>query len=288
MKITEILSQFNVPYKKVGEHHHATMGFVQIDCPFCSKDSGKYRMGVSLTASFCSCWVCGHHTLISTLMELLDITYRRCKKLLEDLEIDEAKFERPIGKLVIPKGVRELQPAHRRYLKGRGFNPKELEKVWNVQGIGIAAKLSWRIFIPIYYQGAMASWTTRSLSDSGTRYISASAEQESIPHKELLYGEDYVRHSIIVTEGPFDVWRIGKGAVATLGVIYTQAQMNRMIKYPLRAICFDNSIPAQKRAQNLCNNLSVFPGETYNIQLDSKDLGEASTKEIKRLRKFLK
>lgn len=290
MKFINILLQLNIPYKTEG-HHHCRPGWVQIDCPFCGKDSHKWHLGYSLEEHYLNCWRCGSHPLIGTLMELTGYSYIMCKRILKDVEKPtRIKKERPKGKLVIPKGVMEMTGVHRRYLRERGFNPSEIEKLWKVQGIYIASRLSWRLFIPIFYHGKIVSWTTRSISNRGkvTRYISAGIKEESMFHKFLLYGEDFVQQSIIITEGPLDAWKIGPGAAATLGIGYTLEQLIRIARYSKRAICFDNSNPAQKRAQNLCNDLSVFPGKTYNVTLDSKDPGEATAKEIEKLREFLK
>jgi len=220
-------------------------------------------------------------------MEITELSFTKCKSLLKDIKPSKVKKEKPKGKLIIPKGVGNLQIPHARYLVERGFLPKDIINLWKIQGIGIAGKLSWRIFIPIIYHGKMVSWTTRSISNRGkvTRYISAELKEESIPHKSLLYGEDYVQQSIIITEGPFDVWKIGPGAVATLGVGYSNEQAFRMTSYPKRAICFDNEKEAQKRAKKLCEDLSVFPGETFNIQLNAKDAASADAKEIQQIRK---
>jgi len=288
--MTNILSDLNIPYRNVGEHHHATEGFVQIDCPFCSKDSHKFRLGISLSGSFSTCWVCGYHPIIETLMEITGYSSAECKRILKDINYKEVKRKRPKGNLVIPKGVRDLQGPHKRYLRSRGFNWRELKDMWKIQGIGIASRLSWRIFIPIIHHGEMISWTTRSISDSNKipRYINASLEEESMSHKSLLYGEDYAYQKIIVTEGPFDVWRIGPGAVATLGIGYSLEQILRIAEYSKRIICFDNEKTAQERAKRLCNELSVFPGETLNIQLDAKDAASATDDEIEQIRKEIR
>jgi len=291
MKFTDLLSSLNIPYKTEGQHHHCRPGWVQLDCPFCGRDSHKWHLGYSLEGNYLNCWRCGTHPLIETLMEITGFSFTKCKRILKDIEPTKIKKEKPKGKLVIPKGVDELMPAHIHYLLQRGFDYKEIRQLWKIEGIGIESRLSWRIFIPIIYHGKMVSWTTRSISNSSkvTRYISASAKEESVPHKSLLYGEDYARQSIIVIEGPLDVWRIGPGAVATLGTGYSLMQLIRMTKYAKRAICFDSEKEAQKRAEKLCNELSAFPGETYNIQLDGKDAASASEKEINRLKKeFLK
>jgi len=89
-----------------------------------------------------------------------------------------------------------------------------------------------------------------------------------------------------VCEGAFDAWRIGPGAVATLGVGYSEAQVGRILRFPIRAICFDSEPQAQKRARKLRDELTGFKGETYVIELESaKDASEASEVEILQIRK---
>jgi len=220
-------------------------------------------------------------------MDITQLPYGKIKKLLSGVEKERFKVIKHSGKLAIPKGVGDLENAHKKYLKGRNYNWKELQTIWQIQGIGIAQQLAWRVFIPIHYKGEMVSWTTRSIAKNPqvTRYISASDKEESMPHKELLYGEDYAHHAIIVCEGPIDVWRIGPGAVAVMGVGYSTAQVAKMVDYPVRVVCFDNERVAQQRASRLCNDLSTFPGETYNVTLGANDADTADYGDIVKLRK---
>jgi len=289
MDLLKILTSFDIPYKTEG-HHHCREGWINIDCPFCGKDTHKWHMGYSIEGNYFNCWRCGHHRLIDTLMEITGLSYAKCKSILKNTEPTKKKKKKPIhGQYKPPLGIGKLLKAHRKYLHDRNFNPQELESLWKIKGIGIANRLSWRIFIPIIYHKQLVSWTTRTISKSNntTRYISASPKEESIPHKNILYGEDFVRKTIIITEGPFDVWRIGPGAVATLGTNYSNEQMFRMTKYPKRIICFDNEPVAQKQAERLCADLSVFPGDTFNLQLEAKDAASASIKEIKKIKNLL-
>ena len=286
MNFQELLSEYNVPIGNPG-HYHVRIGWINFDCPFCSPNSQGWYMGYSIEGNFCNCWRCGSKRLIETVMELTGLPYNKVKKLLGDLETEHYEKPKPLGTLVIPSGIKHLHAAHIKYLHNRGFNWKKIKKLWKIFGIGIAPRLQWRIWIPIHYHGEIVSWTTRSISynPNVARYISAGENEEAMPHKELLYGEDFARHAIIVTEGPFDAWRIGQGAVSTFGSGYSQAQLLRMSKYPIRAICYDNEPEAQKRARQIINDLSVFPGETFNIELDAKDAAEESQKNINKLRK---
>lgn len=286
MTFKEILSEYDIPIGPVG-HYHVREGWVNFDCPYCSRDSQGWYMGYSIAGNYVCCWRCGGHKLINTLMELTGLSYSEVKKLLGDLESQHFEKKKLLGKLVIPTGVKRLHSAHKKYLHGRGFKWREIERTWQIWGIGISSRLSWRIFIPIYYHGEIVSWTTRSISGNSkvTRYISAGENEESMPHKELLYGEDFARHAIIVNEGPINAWRIGPGAVATFGSGYSQKQLERMSKYPTRAICFDNEPEAQRRARKLVNDLSVFPGDTYNVVLDEKDAADENKENVERLRK---
>lgn len=287
MKFEDILKELNIEYITEG-CHHCTSGFIQLDCPFCAKDSHKWHLGYCIEGNYFHCWRCGSHRLIDTFMELTGLPYHKCKKLLDGLDIPKFKKEEITGTLILPKELGKLKPAHIRYLQSRGFNYKEIKHFWRIEGIGIAKRLSWRIFIPIIYQGKIVSWTTRSISKSSdvTRYISAGLKEESLPHKSLLYGEDYTRRGIIIHEGAIDVWKMGPGAVATFGTGFSIEQINKMIQYPKRAVCFDNEREAQQRARKLTYELSVFPGDTYNIVLDTKDIVSSSDKEIRKLRKM--
>ncbi|GIW60149.1 MAG: hypothetical protein KatS3mg087_1215 [Patescibacteria group bacterium] len=189
-------------------------------------------------------------------------------------------------KVELPKNAGRLLKPHKQYLIKRGFNPNQITKLWQIYGIGISTTLSWRIVIPIFVNGELVSWTTRSISDNHRlRYVSAPKSAEKVHHKHTLYGIDNCNTTIIITEGPFDVWRIGYGAVATFGVAYTREQVLLMKNFPRRIICFDNDAITQ--AYRLAQLLAIFDGQTLVVELDSKDPASAANKEISLLRKML-
>lgn len=283
MTFLELLQEHGTPYWSEGRDTRP--GWIQLKCPQCQRD--RY-LGYNVANGYMNCWSCGGLRLWETVASLLNVPLPQARQLLLKLDRTPSPFPLPVrkGKLILPEGVGPLLPAHRKYLTSRGFDPDELVTLWGLGGIGISPRLGWRVFIPITLNKEVVSWTTRSINPKATtRYISASPEMEAINHKTILYGEDHANHSTVVVEGPADVWKIGPGAVALFGTAYSKSQLLRISRHPVRAICFDNESPAQRRASHLCEELSVFPGETYNISLDSKDPGSATKKEIKQLRK---
>ncbi len=286
MNIKDVLDQHRIPYREAGQHHHVTQGWINLDCPYCSPRSGRYRLGFNLAGGYMSCWVCGFCPPVATLAEILGMPSKGIPALLGGLVSLPRALATPRGKLALPAGLGPLQTVHMDYLKGRGFDPDILTELWELQGTGVSTNgMSWRIFIPIHFHGQVVSWTTRGITDKGSRYHNAKPDQEAMKAKDLLYGIDHCRHSIIICEGPADVWRIGLGAVATMGVVWTQTQLALMLQFPIRAVCFDNEPNAQHRAMKLCQELSVFPGDTSNVILEGKDPAESSEDEIQQLRK---
>lgn len=282
MNILEILRDNHIPTKK------ERPGWIQIRCPFCGKDP---YLGFNLRGNYCNCWNCGSHRLGDTFSTLLRIPLRESLALVGALTAygipQDDRKPIPRGEYKPPSPLGALGTPHKRYLRSRGFDPVELVRLWGIQCTHGFGRLKWRIFIPIHLHGKPVSWTTRRISNKEPRYCSASPKEEKYNHKELLYGEDYCRGSVIVHEGPTDVWRTGPGAVGTLGTSFTDAQVLRLSRYGLRIICFDNERDAQRRADKLCSLLEGFPGQTYNVRLDAKDPGSASSREIAKLRSML-
>lgn len=281
-----MLQEHSIPYRSEGSYTRE--GWLQFKCPFClgGQDPNKPYCGYNLASNYVNCWVCGPHRVLDTLAALTGESTAKLATIVDRLETTRPRTqEAKRGKLKLPKGVGPLLGAHKRYLRGRGFDPKELVRLWGIGGIGINSRLSWRIFIPIRSKGEVVSWTTRNLTQNGLRYISADSTEEVVNHKSLLYGEDYCRHAIVIHEGPLDVWTTGPGAVCTFGTGFKRSQVLRMVEYPVRAVCFDAEPVAQRRARELCDLLEVFPGETMNIVLSGKDANETDPKEIRWLKK---
>jgi hypothetical protein len=289
--LEDMIQAAGVNYQIGGHHHNVRSGWLGLDCPFCETSDGKFYLGIHLRKHYVNCWRCGPHRLGDTLAAILGIPVGEAIGLAKKLPRGEASLrrdERIVGKYKAPPTV-EMMKAHRRYLKQRKFDPDELTVLWKLEGTDWrAGPYAWRIFIPVIEYGKTRSWTTRAIDEEVVpRYRAAEPQNEAIPIRDLIYGSDYCRHAIIVHEGPTDVWRIGPGATCTFGVGYSPEQLRRIAEFPIRIVCFDNEKDAQNRADVLCSTLSIYPGETFNVRLDSPDPGSATKREIKRLRSYL-
>ena len=285
--LQEFLSEHRIPFQEGGSHKHVRYGWTGVQCPWCRTSS--WHLGIRNGDGSCTCWRCGKHRLGDVLMRITGLSWGDVKEVVEKStrgSLSPSRIVSHPSKVIMPRGVGPLSKAHLTYIRSRGFDPDYLTTTWGVQGIDLAVQLSWRLFIPIIQQNTVVSWTTRTIGKSDAiRYISASPVEESISHKEVLYGADYATHSIVVVEGPTDVWRIGPGAGATFGLNVSYAQLIEIGSYPVRAICFDNSPEAQNRALYLANQLKTMPGETHVIRIESgDDPGSMDEEEVLELR----
>lgn len=284
LTIKDILDEYGIP--NVGaEHRHGRPGWVSVDCPRCGTGTGKFHLGISLSTGAATCWRCGRQNTARVLAMITGTAPAAMRERIDGAALAPAVV-RKVGRLLPPAAIGPLTPAHRAYLTHRGFVADDVARLWGIRGIGNASKLGWRLYIPIHHHGEVVSWTTRSIKPKAEqRWVSASAEEEVVHHKDILYGADYARHAIIIHEGPTDVWATGPGAVATCGTGFTESQLRAMARYPVRAVCFDNGVAAQRRARELADMLSPFPGVTHNVQLETgDDPAEASVEELDELR----
>jgi DNA primase len=151
--------------------------------------------------------------------------------------------------------------------------------------------LSWRILIPITFNGRLVSWTCRHIGKDAIRYRSTPVELQAMDPKTILFGLDQVPRNqsrVVVVEGPMDAVKLGPGALATFGIGWKWEQAMLLGDFTHRYILFDNdpkSIESQKRAKLLANTVqSIFGGHTEVVQLDHHhDPGELSTEEAKSL-----
>lgn len=288
MKIADYIEKAGIETAKPGSPHYRD-GWINVRCPFCN--SVKMLLGIKPTHG--TCFNCGPKKITDILHHVCGVSKDKIKEVIRDLDFKSESFvsdaEATGGRYSPPKGVGDLKRLHIEYLRDRRIDVDVAQNLWGILGLdNFCGIYSWRLFLPITAHGMNVSWTTRHIGNDPRRYRNAPKEKELISAKSLLYGQDYVGNKILIFEGPMNVVTIGPGSVATMGIQYTPKQFAKMTKYPKRYVCFDAEANAQLRAQKLVEDLKPFPGDTYNIVLDSgKDANAASDRERSKLRKLV-
>lgn len=229
--VKQFLEDKNIEYSTEGKN--TQRGWANIQCPMCG-DSSNHG-GFNLTTGHYNCWHCGHHWTDQIVAKLLTCSVVEARKIIEEYQTGSAIIERkPVvknnTKLDFPVGTKGISKRHKNYLIKRNFDPKEIEKTWKIKGTGFLGDYKFRIIIPVILNGVMVSYVGRDITEQADlRYKACKMEDEITHHKHILYGIDYVKNrEAIIVEGATDVWRIGKGAIATFGTSYTAQQLLMM------------------------------------------------------------
>lgn len=296
MTPVELLSELGVDTRVKGEHHHATDGFVQIDCPHCSPNTGRFRMGVHRGTGRCVCYVCGSHPLAKTLHLATGAGYRDLFDRIGSLDRGGVEIASRVAtgrkEAILPPTLEPLHGPYTTYLRDRWPDLSRtqiarLTRLWGLMATGPVGRWGWRVWIPAREDGRVVTWTARSISAvNPLRYYTCPAEKEAVNIKSVLLGSDLAEHVVVVCEGPMDAIRFGPGAVAIGGQKWGWEQFGRISRYPVRVVCFDSEPEAQSRAKRLYNELKPFPGRTMIARVDAPDLGSAKQKDVLALRKM--
>jgi hypothetical protein len=270
-------------------------GWLTMDCPFCDAQAGTHgRLGWSGAVFFC--WRCGTLRTVEALVGLTGQQERDIQAVLREARSDYAPHKQHNkeqcckGKLQMPYGAMKMTAAHKRYLRERGFNPEELSRDWGLLGTGGTSDVPHRIIIPVTLDGQVVAWQARALNDKhAAKYLSCPDEKARVPIKHCLYGVDKVPGKrVVVTEGPTKVWRLGPGAVATLGAGVTTAQMTMLCRFHEILILFDDDPAGRDGARKLAANTSVLGLQTTIVEVPGlTDAADLSPQEARKLMKDL-
>lgn len=185
-----------------------------------------------------------------------------------------------------------LAPQHIKYLRSRNFDPDKLTKLWDLTGTQhLSGEWSWRVIIPVKTaSGQVIAYQGRSISPTAKPKYKMSRDEDILEEPQgLLYGLQWATgDDIIIVEGATGVWRLGPGTLATFGIDWKLPQANKLRKYKRRFILFDPEPQAQKRAQELAEWLSYFPGTTEILTGFDTDPGDFTEKQAEEIRQELK
>lgn len=271
-------------------------GWLNVCCPFCPEGDSKFKLGIN-PKGYGHCWRCGGHDLEEILCKLLGIRRRRALELRNEFRgsgrfLDESKLlEAPAT--VVPPGA-PLGAAHKEYLRGRGFDPDWLAVEYGL--LGTAPDEEWqgkffgnRVIIPIRDSGGkVCSFQGRDITgESKLRYKGCPIELSPLHYKRTLYGVEFARAGfVVVVEGIFDQWRLGRGSVATYGTDLTRHQIALLAKFQRLLFAFDSEPKAQEKAMKYARELAAMGREVgvVDLELGERDLGDLSEAEAAAVR----
>lgn len=297
INIEKLYRDFHIPYETPG-HKHVGTGWIGTPCPFCTGNPG-FHLGYCIdpTAKYAgcfSCWRCGGKPFKKAIAGILNIPESKIWEIVKQYSSEipnlkeKPKAKRKARECKFPPGTNKMKASHRKYLKNRGYKPKELEKQWGLLGTGPIGAYKHRIIIPIYYQGNVVSYQGRDITNkSELKYKACKQKEEVIDHKNCLYGIDNVPDSsVVVTEGVADVWRLGPGAVATFGIKFKEEQAKLLLQFKNIFLLYDseNDDPqAGEQAEKLAWYVGSPDRHVEIIDLDEGDPGELTEEEARML-----
>ena len=289
---------------KIEFNNRVNKGWTNVHCPYCEEISGTFHGGFNNTGNYYHCWKCGGHDFRQTLSLVTNIPKNQIDVLIKQYQGNISilnhlnKRKSLVTKLQLPTDT--LTVAERKYLKSRNFNPAFLNQKYKIVGGGITGKWKFRIIIPLILNGQVVSWTGRSiLSDKQQkklnipRYKNLSIEQSVINPKSVLYNLDNCKDRVaVLTEGAFDVIRLGDGFFCSFGTELDQSQIS-LIKerFDKIFIMFDNEPEAQMKARKYGMQIASIGVDVEIVDaysdFNKNDGGDLDPKEVEIIRKEL-
>jgi hypothetical protein len=287
--IAAILDEANVPWTK--QSKHSTDGWTQVHCPFCIPRDHSFHMGINEDNGAVGCWVCGSHRLYETLVALgIERPSASLKEHSDSFQRERAPKTR-LPSLTLPGVFGPLDGIYAQYLRGRGFDPEEIAQTWGAMSGGPFGKMAYRIVIPFTVRGQIVTWQGRDATGrQKLRYDGLKDSESVLTTKETVYGLDQATgDSIVIIEGPLDVWKAGPGAGCLCGTAYTDTQVGLIrSKFKKVTVVFDNEPKAQAQGRELAVTLGSLGLQARNACLkDVKDFGDLPTNEAHALLKEL-
>ncbi len=300
--VIKYLESEDIDYHVAGEKN-VTKGNIGITCPMPDCDDKSWHCNIHLEDQFFKCWNCNGGGQLNYLVACLqDCSWAQANTIISRFQTEFP--ERPIGshpsrENIQPdpqsdplrgiKGEVSFPRMHLDYLRGRNFDPDLLIPEYGLKAISNVGPYRFRILVPIVQNGEMVSFTTRDVTGRSTPYLHCPDGRSITPIKDCLYNLDSVGDKVIIVEGVTDVWRLGKGTVATFGTNFTKRQVELLHDRGIERafVLFDPEEQAQRKARELTGLLALFVRWVERLELASGDPADMSPERVLELKKNL-
>jgi hypothetical protein len=292
--IQSYLDHQGIPYKDSGDN--VSSGWLGIECPFCPDGDHEKHLGINLTSKAISCWRCGTTGTVLKLIKRLErgSISESIKKFTEgelhDPHIDDSF---PTSRIAIDRELLrysedKLSDTHKAWLESRDFDPEHIFQKYRLKCFGPVGRYKLRLLIPFYRNDYMITFTTRDVTGlAKVPYIHCDKKDSVVDPKRYLYNIDTVKDTAIVVEGPTDVWRMGDGTVATMGIQYIAEQLYLLKVKQVRRLflIYDFERYAQYAAEWLAYSASTFIPEVEIYELSEGDPADLKQQDVESLRR---
>lgn len=297
MNFEKLFTDYKIEY-----NNRVNRGWTNVTCPFC--DDKTFNGGFNNAGDYFHCWKCGGHNFEQALALVTNIPKNQIKDLIQQYQGRNSLLNRlnkkqaRATKLELPTNT--LNSVEREYLRKRNFNPKFLHEKYKIVGGGFTGTWKYRIIIPLILDGKIVSWTGRTIlskekqqGNKIPRYKNLSIEQSVIDPKSILYNLDNCKNkTAVLTEGAFDVIRMGDGFFCSFGTELTQSQIS-IIKQRFEKVfvMFDNEKEAQAKARKFGLQIASIGVDVEIVDcygdFNKNDAGELNEQEVEIIRKEL-
>lgn len=297
MNFEKLFTDYKIDYDT-----RVNKGWTNVTCPFC--DDKTFNGGFNNNADYFHCWKCGGHNFKQALARVVNIPNNQIDDLIQQYQGRNSLLNRlnkkqaKATKIELP--TNGFTPAERQYLLSRNFSPRLLKEKYKIVGGGITGPWKYRIIIPLVLNDKIVSWTARTIlskqqqqENKIPRYKNLSIEQSVIDPKSILYNLDHcTEKTAVLTEGAFDVIRLGDGFMCSFGTELTQSQIS-IIKQRFEKIfiMFDNEKEAQEKARKFGMQIASIGVDVEIVDaysdFNKNDGGELNEDEVRIIRKEL-
>lgn len=289
------------------QHANVSPGWIGTPCLFCNDHLN--HLGINLQSKKYSCWLCkAKGDMQELVMAIESCDEEDAMAIINEYREDGlndqpsivlptntavSQRNRPSTGSILPSTIVTKWPTtHLSYLYKRGFKPvKKYINKYNLLPVYTAGIYRWRIVIPMFLRNKLVNFTARDITDrTEVRYRHCPNRLAIVPRRELLYNIDNATgRNLIVVEGPTDVWRIGDGAVASMGTEVTNQQIDLIRQKGFENIYLLFDKEAEKIAERVANRLAFVVNRIEILNLiDEEDPGSMSEQTTQQIRQILR
>lgn len=292
--IQAYLSDKGIPFSSSGKN--TSSGWINIQCPFC--DDNTNHLGINLSLLIIHCWKCPTKGNIRKLVQKLEGSNSMARDVMaqymvedydKDLRYDIKKRLSPPGAIMPTECVDIMPENFKDLLYNRRYNPDELIRKYKLKAC-MNGDFRNRIIIPVIVDSVIVNFTGLDVTGAkSNKYKHCPNDKAIMPMKDCLYNIDTVTDTALIVEGVTDVWRVGDGTVATMGIEYTKAQLALLVERGVKKafVLYDAEDLAQLRANELATALSGVMPYVEVLELQEGDPDDMSNDQVKIIREIV-